>query len=84
MMKNNLKVFSRVSLTAAVLLSIYIPSAHSAACTYDEGILAYQQKNLIRAKVLLEMAKRDGDNRAELFLLKHFDVKVKALQVASK
>ncbi len=83
-MKNNLKIFSRVSWITIVLLTIYIPSAYSASCTYDEGILAYQQNNLVRAKVLLEMAKRDGDNRAELFLSKHFDVKEKPLQVALK
>jgi len=83
-MKNSLSIFTKTSLMTIVLLSVYIPSAHSAACTYDEGVLAYQQNNLIRAKVLLEMARSDGDDRAELFLSKHFNVKEKPLQVASK
>ncbi len=39
------------------------------ACSYREGIMAFQQGNPIRGMALLRMASRDGDLRASLYLV---------------
>jgi hypothetical protein len=38
------------------------------ACTYNEAIIALKQGNQIRGTVLLRMAAKDGDVRAQAYL----------------
>lgn len=42
--------------------------AYAAACTYNEAILALEQGNQVRGLALLNMAARDGDQRATQYL----------------
>jgi len=83
-MKCNTKKYLAIATTILACAGIYAPIAHSAACTYDDAVMAFKNNNLHRAKVLLEMAKRDGDKRAVQFLAKHFDLKEKVVLIASK
>ncbi len=56
---------------AVVILStvLFLPlSVMAEACTYSEAQLAFNNGNLQRANVLMQMAARDGDKRAILFL----------------
>lgn len=55
-----------------VILLFNAGVAQAESCSYDDGVLAYEQNNLMRAVTLLTMAKKDGDQRADLFLAKHF------------
>ncbi len=43
--------------------------AYAAACTYNEAILALEQGNQVRGLALLNMAARDGDQRATQYLV---------------
>ena len=72
------------TLSVMLLLSPQVTVAAPTACTYQDAVMAYKQNNFIRAKVLLEMAKRDGDKRAEVFLAKHFQLKDKQAMIAAK
>ncbi len=72
------------SLSGFIFFCAYIPTVSAEACTYKDGLLAYEQNNKVRAETLLTMAMRDGDKRAELFLAKHFASKNLSLLVALK
>ena len=72
------------TVSALLLLATQTTVAGPTACTYQDAVMAYEQNNFIRAKVLLEMAKRDGDKRAEVFLAKHFQLKDKQAMIAAK
>lgn len=81
------KIVNRIvvaGLSGFILFCAYVPMASAEACTYKDGLLAYEQNNRVRAETLLTMAMRDGDKRAELFLAKHFASKEPSLLVALK
>jgi hypothetical protein len=40
------------------------------ACTYREALMALEQGNSVRGLALMRMARRDGDRRAEDYLLR--------------
>ena len=44
-------------------------SALAEACTYGEAIMALEQGNTVRGMVLMHMANRDGDERANRYLV---------------
>jgi hypothetical protein len=44
-------------------------SALAEACTYGEAIMALEQGNTVRGMVLMRMANRDGDERANRYLV---------------
>ena len=64
--------------------AFYLPLASADACTYDDGVLAYEQGNLMRAATLLTMAKNDGDKRADAFLSEHLAVRPKVNHLLSQ
>lgn len=43
--------------------------ASAIACTYREAVMAMEQGNTVRGLALMRMASRDGDRRADDFLL---------------
>lgn len=71
------KTIGRFCLFLFLILVIHIPVAHADACTYGDGVLAYEKGNLMRAVTLLTMAKNDGDERAGVFLAEHLVVRPK-------
>lgn len=83
-MSNHFKRVNTANLLATALLLTSFSAISGEACTYDEGVLAFKQNNMIRAKMLLDMATRDGDIRAEQFLVKHFKLKEQPVRVAMK
>ena len=50
------------------LLVALQPGNGFAACTYNEAIMAMDRGNSVRAMALMNMAAKDGDQRAELML----------------
>ena len=52
-----------------LLLLLASGSAHAEACTYGEAIMALGQGNTVRGLVLMRMANRDGDERANRYLV---------------
>lgn len=60
----------RVKISAFLLL--FMGASGSAfsdgACTYREAIMALERGNTVRGMTLMQMAQRDGDNRASQFL----------------
>jgi hypothetical protein len=52
----------------AVLITMLLASNVHAACTYSEAVLAFNSGNLVRGQALMNMAARDGDQRAVRFL----------------
>jgi hypothetical protein len=59
------------SLALLVLLAgmLGTHSAFAEACTYREAIMALERGNVDRGLALMRMASRDGDRRAERYLL---------------
>jgi len=52
-----------------LLLLLASGSALAEACTYGEAIMALEQGNTVRGLVLMRMANRDGDERANRYLI---------------
>lgn len=46
---------------------LWFGQAH-AACTYNEAIMAFSNGNTVRGQALMNMAARDGDERAVRYL----------------
>ncbi len=42
--------------------------AYAEACTYNEAVIAYKQDNATRGAALMNMAAKDGDQRAVKYL----------------
>ncbi len=57
-------------LPALIILSglIFPLFAYADACTYGEAIMAFKQGNTTRGVALMNMAAKDGDQRAEKYL----------------
>ena len=52
----------------AVLVSAFLTFNVHAACTYSEAVMAFNNGNLVRGQALMNMAAKDGDQRAVRFL----------------
>ncbi|MCI0504684.1 MAG: hypothetical protein L0Z73_01095 [Gammaproteobacteria bacterium] len=61
-------MFKPINAGFAVLITMVLASNVRAACTYNEAVLAFNSGNLVRGQALMNMAARDGDQRAVRFL----------------
>ena len=56
-------------LALIVLIGFVFPLfAYADACTYGEAIIAFEQGNATRGTALMDMAAKDGDQRAVKYL----------------
>ncbi len=72
-MKNVIMKNARLSgillFLSVVSTGVFCANAYAAACSYNEAILALKGGNEIRGMALLNMAARDGDQRAVKYLV---------------
>ena len=61
-------MFKPFTVVCAVLFSALVVTNAQAACTYSEALMAFNNGNLVRGQALMNMAARDGDQRAVRFL----------------
>jgi len=67
--------FQKRPINVTMLLIVFVGSlvagsaVNADTCTYREAIMALEKGNAIRGLVLMRMASRDGDRRAERYLL---------------
>ena len=56
-------------LASIILIGFVFPLfAYADACTYGEAVMAFKQGNTIRGAALMNMAAKDGDQRALKYL----------------
>jgi hypothetical protein len=55
-------------LLGVLMPAVFCANAYAEACSYNEAILAFKNGNEIRGSALLNMAARDGDQRAIKYL----------------
>lgn len=65
----NTRLQGLLLLLGALLPAVFCANAYAEACSYNEAILALKGGNEIRGMALLNMAVRDGDQRAVKYLV---------------
>lgn len=68
LLKTSLKI-PLFALVVGVGSLLEVSNAAAEACTYREAIMALERGNVDRGLALMRMASRDGDRRAENYLL---------------
>jgi hypothetical protein len=61
--------FKGLGVAASLLTALLSSAVWAEACTYREALMALEQGNTGRGLALMRMARRDGDRRAEAYLV---------------